>query len=182
MFRAIPVIIMILLVVGCGLADKEHPVITIGNIEVSKQEFKQALNSSLSRSSDVESQRDFLDQFISRKLILNEAERLGLDKDPEFLKDVQLFWEQSLLKLALSKKIKELAVGIQVNDQDIRRYYKKNKDSQFPEKELAQVYDQIKWVILNEKQREAINQWAESLKTKVKINIDYEGLDLKANQ
>lgn len=181
MQRIIVVIMMVLLAAGCSLVSKEQPAITIGDIEISQQEFEAAFQSSIFRNGDSGSRRDFLDQFISRKLILNEAERLGLDKDPQFLNDVQLFWEQSLLKLALSKKIKELAVDIQISDQEVRRYYKKNKDSQFPEKELAQVYDQIKWIILNEKQHQAISQWAESLKTQVKLKIDYKKLGVEDN-
>ena len=171
---------MLLLIAGCSFAKKDKPAIVIGDIEVTKQEFQNALDASMFRDAGDEGRREFLFQFIARRLILKEAERLGLDRDPQFLKDIQLFWEQSLLKLALSQKIKELSVDIQVSDKEIRKYYSSNKETQFLEKELPEVYDQIKWVIINQKQQEAITQWSESLKQDVKIDIDYKKLGLKA--
>ncbi|MBU2044970.1 MAG: hypothetical protein KJ619_07085 [Candidatus Omnitrophica bacterium] len=180
--RNLIIITLVLLISGCSFAKKDKPAIVIGDIEVTRQEFQDALNSSMFRDAGQEGRQEFLYQFIARRLILKEAERLGLDRDPQFLKDIQLFWEQSLLKLALSQKIKELSVDIQVSDKEIRKYYSSNKETQFLEKELPEVYDQIKWVIINQKQQESITQWSESLKQGVKIDIDYKKLGLKEDE
>ena len=98
--------VIILLILG-GCAKKEKPAIEIGEIKVTADEFKEAFRASRFAEYKELGHADFLNTFLKRKLILKEAERLGLDKDPEFLKDVQYFWEQSLLKLVLARQSKE---------------------------------------------------------------------------
>jgi len=163
---------------GAKLKTRSPAVITIGRARISKQEFEEALNASTFMPVDNQFRKEFLDKFIARKLILYEAERTGLHKDPEFLKEVQRFWEQALLNLALSRKVREFALDTRVSDQEIRSYYNKNKKVEFPDKDLPQVYDQIKWSLLNEKQRQAIEQWADLLKQRVSITIDYDALGI----
>lgn len=152
--------------------------ITIGEQRITKEEFEEALNASTFMPVDNQFRKEFLDKFSARKLILYEAERTSLHKDPEFLTEVQQFWEQALLNLALSRKIREFALDTRVSDQEIRRYYNTNKRIEFADKELAEVYDQIKWSLLNEKQRQAIEQWADVLKQSVAIKIDYKALGI----
>jgi len=165
---------------GIRYKHRPKPVIIIDGTRISKQEFEEALNAATFMPVDNQFRKEFLDKFIARKLILNEAERTGLNKDPEFLKEVQQFWEQALLNLALSRKIREFALDTRVSDQEIHNYYNKNKQIEFQDKEITQVYDQIKWTLLNEKQREAIEQWAELLKQKAALTIDYKALGIDA--
>jgi len=174
-------LILIVAIVFCGwIWNKKKPAIKIGPIEITAQEFNDAFNSSpFARSEDVSAKKKFLENFISRKLILKEAEEEGLDKNPEFLKDVQLFWEQSLLKLMLSRKIKELSSKIKVQEDEIKNYYSAHKNKEFAGKNFAEVYDQIKWLLFNQKQQRALEKWIESLKEKTKINIDYSALGIK---
>ena len=40
-------------------------------------------------------------------MVLQEAVSEGLDKDPQFLKEVEHFWQQALAKLVMEKKTKE---------------------------------------------------------------------------
>ena len=141
--------------------------------------FNKAFSTSSYFQGDSDLKKEFLEKFISRKLILQEAIRLELDRDPQFLNDVQFFWEQSLLKLALSKKIKELSIDTQVSDQEIRDYYEHSKDVEFIDTELSDVYDQIKWIVLNDKQRVAVSTWSESLRKNINIEIDYKALEIE---
>ena len=170
----------VLLVSSCGWFKKEEkPAVTIGKIRISAEDFQREFESS--RLAKEGRRKDFLDTFISRKLILLEAERLGLDKDPEFLRDVQDFWEQSLLKLVLSKRIKELVAGVDIDEKEVRSYYRRNKSAKFADKEFEQVYDQIKWVLLRDKQEETIQNWADSLRKDTEVTIDYKLLGIEDN-
>ena len=164
-----------LLFVGC--TSKKNVAIKIGKIEITKEEFDDAFSNS-SYAKQGKSKEEFLENFISRKLILKEAERLGLDKDPKFLKNIQLFWEQSLLKMTLSRKIKELSFGIHVSDKEVRDYYLTHQDD-FKDKKLEEVYDRIKWILFAQKQRQAIQDWINSLKEKTPIYVDYKALGIK---
>jgi len=169
----------ILLFVGLGCAKKERPAIRIGDIQFAAKEFDKAFNESKSASAGAAERKEFLDTFISRKLILKEAERLGLDKDPKFLDSIQLFWEQSLLKLILAYKMKELAADIMIDDREIEEYYRSRKEENYANKELSEVYGLIKVLLYRQKQSEAVQAWADSLKEKTKIEIDYKLLGIE---
>lgn len=163
-----------------GCSPKEKPAIIIGNIEVSVEEFESALARSEYKDfpANKENRRKFIDIYIDRKLILKEAVKEGLDKDSQFLESVQFFWEQSLLKFILNKKIKEFPSGITVDDWEINSFYETNKD-RYPDKEKFEVYSEIKLLIFKEKQKEALDHWVDSLRKKTSLKINYELLNLE---
>jgi len=164
---------------GCGQSKKPPAAIKIGKADISANEFDTAFkNSSFSTADTPASRKDFLDNFIMRRLIVLEAKDAGLDKDPEFMKNAEFFWQQSLVKMMVDKKIKELSSKIRVNDSDVKNYYEIYKDAEFTGAPLAQVYDRIKWIILNKKQKEAMDMWLNSLKSKSKVNINYKLLKI----
>ena len=172
--RIIPIFLSICLLCGCGRAtDKKSPSIKIDNIKISANDYEDAFqNSSFAASDTPESRKEFLDTFISRMLILRQAQRTGMDKDPEFLKSVERFWQQSLVKMVLDKKIKELSSHVRVDDTEVKSYYQANKNSEFAGQELSVVYDKIKWTILNKKQQALLNDWLDSLRVNTKIDMD----------
>ena len=97
-----------LLISGCHGPSSEKVVAQVGNYSITQSEFEDAYkNSTHSPSTPVESRRDFLKNMINQKLILLDAERQGLDRNKEFLKMVESFWQQSLLTMALKEKNKE---------------------------------------------------------------------------
>lgn len=176
MKKSIYVILVIFLLSGWIWVSKDKTVMKIDGIEINLKEFNNAFQASRFALQGEGAKEDFLDTYISRKLILKEAERLGLDKDPEFLRDVQLFWEQSLLKRILARKLNELSLNIRVEDKEVRDYYQDKKDEEFIGKELDQVYDQIKFFLFKEKQGQIIKDWTDSLRQKAKVKIDYSAL------
>ena len=182
MKRVIFAVLAIFLLTGCGEVKKEKAAIKIGDIEITAKEFDDAFKSSQFASQGDARRREFLDTFIARKLILKEAERLGLDKDPEFLQRIQLFWEQALLKLALAQKIKELSITVDVDDSEIKNFYERRKDKDYPDKELSEVYDQIKWLLFRAKQTQIIQDWSSDLRNKAKIKIDYKLLGIEEDE
>ena len=181
MKRVAYVIALVLLVAVSGCVKKEKTALTIGNIEITAKEFDEAFKMSGSADKKDANRKEFLDNFINRKLILKEAENLGVNKDPEFLKSIQMFWEQSLLKLALDRKSKALFMRIQVTDQEIRNFYEKNKEQHFANKDISKVYDAIKILMLREKEKLALQGWVNSLRKKTKIDINYKLLGITQN-
>lgn len=162
------------LLYGCAPANKKPPAaIKIDNIDITAAEYQDAFrNSPYASSGAPDAQKEFLNNFITRMLILREAERTGMDKDPEFLNNVQFFWQQSLIKLVLDKKIKELALHINVSDGEVKDYYQANKETEFKGQDLTAVYDQIKWLILNRKQKALLDDWVNSLHSGSKISVN----------
>ena len=164
----------------CQSSTKASTAIKIDNVNITADGFERAFkNSPFAADDSSASRRKFLDNYIMRLLILKEAEKTGLAKDPEFLKSVELFWQQSLIKLMLDKKIKEMSLDVKVTDKEIGDYYKERKETEFKESVLGQVYDKIKWAILNRKQTEAMDSWLGSLKNSSKIDINYDILKIE---
>ena len=162
-----------------GCAKKEKPAIRIGSIEITAKEFEAALKrSSYASPPTTEGRKEFLDVFINRKIILREAERLGLAKDPEFLESVQFFWEQALLKLALNQKIKEISSPIKITEEEINEYYEAHK-AEYAGKDVNENRGQISLQLFKEKQRKALDEWANSLKKNTKIKVNYKLLGLE---
>jgi hypothetical protein len=173
---------VVLLLTGWGCAKKEKAAIRIGEIQVTAEEFAEAFKASQFAGAGEAARGEFLDTFISRKLILKEAEELGLDKDARFLQSIQLFWEQSLLKLILANKVKELAVTIGVDDREIEDYFQSRKEQDYADKELSEVYEQIKLFLFRQKQARAIQDWVSSLEDKTKIEINYKLLGIEESE
>ena len=62
-----------------------------------------------------------LNDIIEKKVLLLEARRQGLDRDPEVMKMVERFWEQSLLRSLLNKKSGEALSSIPETEKDRNR-------------------------------------------------------------
>jgi hypothetical protein len=163
---------------SAGCSGKEKPAISIGTIQITASEFEDAyLKTKVSRGTEI-SRKEFLDFLITRKLVLQEAEILGLDKDPQFLESLQSFWEQALLKLVLARKLNEWSLIGKVSEKEIETYYQRHKESDFPGKELSEVRGQIKALLFRIKQQLEIQRWTSSLKRNSSINIDYDLLQI----
>ncbi|MFC1515016.1 hypothetical protein ACFL5X_03855, partial [Candidatus Omnitrophota bacterium] len=57
-------------------------------------------------------------------------------------------------------------------------YYAAYKADKYANKELADVYGQIKMLIFKDKQIAAVQEWSESLKHNATIEIDYDQLGI----
>ena len=112
MRRYLIIVLAVLMIAGCKCQAKDKQILAkINNYEITKQEFEEDFrNSGFSVSDTEESRQSFLDNLVNRKLVLQEAQRQGLDKDKAFLKSIERFWEQSLLKVMLDKKSKDISM------------------------------------------------------------------------
>jgi len=158
-----------------GCKPKETAALSIGKVPISAEEFDQAFIRSNFALDPKEGRKKFLEFFISAKLILIEAERMGLDKDPHFLQNVQHYWEQALLKQVVNVKSKELIPLESADEKAIKAYYDRHKQS-FSGKELNDVREQIKWILLQAAQNKAIEDWIAQLRAKIEVKIDYKAL------
>lgn len=122
MKKYIGLLFVILLAAGCGRAPTQKEVLArVNNYEITKEEFYDEFKASAhAKERTLEAKKEFLKNLIDRKIILQDAQKKGLDRDEEFLKMIQRFWEQSLLKLAVEKKAEEIAVAPGTSNREIR--------------------------------------------------------------
>lgn len=68
----------------------------------------------------IEGKDEFINALITKELMIQEAQKQGIDKDPAFRKAIQNYYEQSLIKLLMDRNFSRLPV--QVSENDIDRY------------------------------------------------------------
>lgn len=169
--------LMALVMAGC--AKQGDVALKVGPVDISPVEFEQAFQESRYVNMGDKGKSIFLDQYIDTKLILMEAERIGLDKDPEFLNDIQHFWEQVLLKRIIAEKNKEFLDKVNVSLAEILAYYQQHQASDFQGKSLEEAQEKIKWILIKIKQSQALGAWTEDLRSKSDIKINKALLGMK---
>lgn len=170
-------IIVLFLLAGCSGSSKPRKQVLakINTYEIAPEEFEEAFKNSVFGLSDtLESRRQFLTILINQKLILQEAQKQGLDREGKFLKSIESFWEQSLLRVTLDKKIQEVSSAIRVEDREIQEAYERLAKEGKAEKPLAAMYGQLKWEIAKRKEEAEINSWLYSLLKDAHVEINYD--------
>ncbi len=121
-------IFIILLIVGIASAatlflilpqehvEPEDTVVVINGQAISRaqiQEFKE-------KDPHHGQSQDFIDEIITKQLLIAEAQRLGIDKEHEFRKALKTFYEHSLIKILMERVDSEIKVA--VSDKEIETY------------------------------------------------------------
>ncbi|MFA5157023.1 MAG: SurA N-terminal domain-containing protein [Candidatus Omnitrophota bacterium] len=185
MKRLIAFLLLVVFVIcGCAKqAPKNKEILAkINNYEITKEEFDEEFKlSAYGRIDTPDSRKEFLNMLINRKVILQDAEAKGIDRDKDFLKMVERFWEQSLLKLTLDRKAKEVAGAVVVTDKEIEAVYNKLKEEGKTDKPYDQLYNQIKWELTRVKESRILGDWMASLRSQADTKLNLNLLDLKAD-
>ena len=102
--------------------EDKDVIISVNNYCITRSEFESEFKSSPYGKTDTpESRKEFLNTLIDRKLILQYAQKEGFDKEPNFLKTIEKFWEQSLLKIALDKKTRGIETKLSASGWEAKR-------------------------------------------------------------
>lgn len=173
--------IFVLLVFGFYLGrnylTKARYVVKINNFRMTKEEFEDYFKEINITGEDSPSMREkVLEELIGKKLILQEAEKEGLNKDKEFLKALESYYEQLLFKLIVDEKSKQLGSRVIVTDEEVKQRYNKLVENNLVTKPLEEIYTQIKWQVFREKQTQVLTDWLEELRQRAKIEIDRDAI------
>lgn len=108
----------------CGCVEKgpkKEVIATVGNYSLYKEDLLSELSLYPPEYLNNATKEQVLNDIIEKKVLLLEAQRQGLDRNPEFMKMVERFWEQSLLRSLLNKKSDEILSSIPQSDKDRNR-------------------------------------------------------------
>lgn len=161
-------------VCGCGAkkaTDEKTLVARVNNYEMTTGDFMtelELMTGNKNLFNDPERMKeDLLEEMINRQLLLQEAQRQNFDKDRAFMKEIERYWEQALLKLLYKKKIKELLASIKVDDSEVMSEYNRlidEKDIDMMKKPIGEAAAELKEEIRGRKLNQSINAWFEELK------------------
>ena len=165
---------------ACYGTKTDPVVLLVGDIKVTKSQFEEDFKRSPYGGEDTPQNRaKFLESYALRLMILKEAQREGLDRDPKFLKDVEFFWQQALVKLMMEKKSRAAAAGTRVGEDDIIRYYNAHAKQCCPGKTLQEARPYIASLFMSEQKKKILEGWLEYMKSKASIKANKALLGLK---
>ncbi|MBI5740416.1 MAG: peptidylprolyl isomerase [Nitrospirae bacterium] len=124
-------LLAIFIVAGCQQKEtSSSPALAkVGKAEVTQEEFLKEIARipewARSQFSGKEGKEKFLDELIKRELIYQDAKRMKLDKDPEYVEKMKEFEKMNIVGLLLKKEIEDKA---KVDDSEVRDFYSKNAD------------------------------------------------------
>lgn len=101
------------------LSEVNNYRMTVGDF---KDEIKGLLPPEREMLATYQGRKEFLDDIIRKEILLQEAQRQNLDKDKDFMKTIERYWEQTLIKTLLDKKSKQISGIVHVYDYEIENY------------------------------------------------------------
>jgi len=121
------------LVSGCaGKKSEERVIAAINDYRMTVEDFNYESNEILNVSRMLGeipvTKKEMLDALITKEVLIQEAARENLDKEKNFMRSIELYWEQTLLKDLLAGKSEEIAKKTVVYEDEINRYYNKMKN------------------------------------------------------
>ncbi len=160
---------------GCFRQKPPEEVIArVNHYQIYLSEFVEAFEASpySARTDKLLARQEFLSSMVDRKLILQDAQKRNIDKEEDFLRSIERFWEQALLTVAIGNKTVELSKTIKVREQDVRKIYDEMVRDGITTRPYEDVYSQIKWQAQKQMEGVKLNEWIDGLRkgSTVKIN------------
>ncbi len=176
-------ILISILLVGCSneVADKGKVIVTINKEQIGLIKFEKelSLRSRQNPNFKVTAQaiRQQLDSIIDRQLMVQEAMKMGLTNNEDFVRTIQIFWEQTLIRELIEAKGHEWEDRLFVTEQDVNEYYDRISKEAPGLPPLEKIYDQVKKGILEEKKIKALESWLDEVREKSAIDINEDLID-----
>ena len=98
---------------GCCPAGKSRDVLVkIEGYSMSSRDFVNEVTAMPYLDRAGKTKEELLDDIIQKKILLLEAQRQGMDRQPSFMSAIQRFWEQTLLRTIIEKKMNEFTAAV----------------------------------------------------------------------
>lgn len=108
-------------------ADLSAPLATVDDVIITVGEFQDQLNRQSpyvrARYTALEEKKNFLDSLVSFEVMAKEAQRRGLDKDPEVVRTMKQVMIQKLIKEEFAEKI----TPDNIPDEELQAFYKQHE-------------------------------------------------------
>jgi predicted nucleic acid-binding protein len=183
---------------GCSKGSDGSVLAKVNSSTITTADFKKQLEDLNPRMqqavvTDKTARKEFLNDLIGIELVLQEAKRLGLDKDADFKKKQEALKKeaereiQEKLKNELFNNVLKKELGDKLNqvvaptDKDVRDYYNKNQDkirmALGKKVSFKDIEPQLKMNLMQEKRRALYLEYANALKAKASISVDDKAMD-----
>jgi peptidyl-prolyl cis-trans isomerase C len=173
-------IIAIYLLAGCspGTSNPEKKIIAQINkykmtVEDLRYDLKNFTHDEAGFLKTESGRKQYIDNLIEKEVLLQEAQHKGIDREKDFMKSIESYWEQALLRVLLERKAKEISLSTRVHNSEIEEYYRSSEEA-LP---FSKVKDEIKNAIKQKKETDAMSAWIEGLKKSSDIKVDKKAVE-----
>lgn len=150
------------LIPGCAKKpDKNQVVAEINNYSVTIDDFKQEAEMTIPGAS-----KDLiLQDIIAKELLLQEAQKMNLDKNKQFMKEIENYWKQALIKRLINIKGDEFLAMSKVSSDEIRvKYDLMAQENEGKIKPYEQLAGQISKNLVMRKAQILLDNWINNLR------------------
>jgi len=98
---------------GCGSqASKGEIVAKVNDYEMTVSDFEEKIEFSPYASNKMPDKKDMLDITVREQVLIQEAQKMGLDRNKTFMKTIERYWQQTLIKELLQQKNVEISTMV----------------------------------------------------------------------
>ncbi|MBF0522024.1 MAG: peptidyl-prolyl cis-trans isomerase [Candidatus Omnitrophica bacterium] len=117
-----------LVAAGCAKKEQNSPVVAeINNYRLTAEDFQvEALLSvpDVLKAEDVPALKEQIYQdLLTKELLVQEAQKSNLDKDKHFMKEIEDYWKQALIKRIMNRKTNEYIRTSTVSEEELKNAY-----------------------------------------------------------
>ncbi len=173
------------LLAGCGSrpdgTEGQKPVLRVNDLKLTTEDLQREVEMAgegIERPSAGEP--EWLSRVIERELIVQEGRQMGLDREPEFMRSIERFWKEALLKQVVRRKAREISAQVQVYEPEIEEHYRlwlKAQKAGTAVEPLETKRPEIERAIRQQKEADAMEQWVTGLRARAKIEVDHQALE-----
>jgi len=181
-FIYLAILIPVLLLPACSQSRPDNsPIIAdINGYKLTQADFLGQLKAEVEFDRDFkvtrQAKQEFLEQIIRRELLIQEAQRLRLDRQPKFVRAIERYWESTLIRDLLELKGEQTDQTLIVSQTDARAHYEQLKGAGGHLPPLTEVRDGIMVELKEKKRAQALDQWVAQLRQNATVTIDEDKL------
>ncbi|HLE09316.1 MAG TPA: hypothetical protein VI914_06780 [Thermodesulfobacteriota bacterium] len=109
--------------------EREEKVATVNGAPILLMDFQREVFLASRRDPNLKTThgalKELLQTDIDRKLMIQEAVRMGLSEDEHFAETIKKFWEQTLIRELINAKTREWSDRLFVTDDEVKKHYER---------------------------------------------------------
>ena len=158
--------------------EKKKTLAEINDYVLTLDEFQVQLAEELELDRDFKltkkTKRDFLDQLITKEILIQEAKKRNLDRREKFIRAIERYWESTLIRDLMVMEGQGIEKRTVVSQEEIEMQYAKLKEQDENQPPLESIREEISKKIMEDKKSKLLAEWVNQLKQKAKIEINHD--------
>ncbi len=159
-----------------GSPESNLVVAKINGFKLTQAEYLGQLSAELEFDRDFkltdEAKKEFLEQIIRRELLIQEAQRLKLDRQKKFVRAIERHWESTLIRDLLEIKGGQVGQTVVVSQANATSRYEQMKAAGENLPPFPEIRSRIVDELREEKKSLMLTQWIDGLRKDAKVEID----------